>query len=123
VPFDASGSSRIRARLFVPFGILSQETAGDSLAPLQVYRSGNADPGARDATERERVPAGPDADTGDAGGDGESGLPGCCDTDVHPDARRNTNTRSTVNPDQRKFINRKGAWEIIRIPATRGPGF
>ena len=56
VPAVASGSSMIRTKLLVPGGTFSHDTAGDSLAPVQVYASGNTAPGASASTRIEKLP-------------------------------------------------------------------
>jgi hypothetical protein len=54
----------ISTRLFVPDGIISQDTAGDSLAPKQVLAAGSGEPGESEPTLMVNVPAGAAEATG-----------------------------------------------------------
>jgi hypothetical protein len=85
----------IRTRLFVPGGMPSQDTGGDPPAPLQVYASGSAEPGAREAAfsvrlsdAGEMVSLARDDETPVEGVE-TGGLP----VDTHPERRIHATTR------------------------------
>ena len=85
LPFGASGSSRIRTRLFVELGTPLHATSGDSLAPLQVETSGRTEPGVREATLIINVSGGPVVTIcWFAGGEGEEEPKEEGAGDVHP---------------------------------------
>jgi len=107
VPVGASGSSSIRTRLFVPAGIPSHETAGDSLAPLQLLVSGRDEPGASEPTLIIKAPDGAEDDTGwntGCTGTGDDGVEGEGATEVHPQERRREMKIMAESIDQRLSI-------------------
>jgi len=101
VPAVASGSSTIRTKLLVPDGTFSHDTAGDSLAPVQVYASDNTAPGtsASTRTEKNPVPAAGEFVVGvAAAGDGDWGADIGCGA-VQPHSQRaNTRQSNTDSP-------------------------
>jgi len=74
VPAGASGSSRISTRLFVPAGIISHDTEGDSFAPVQVLIAGTRDPGVSEPTCSVNEPADPIGDAVREGDPTETGT-------------------------------------------------
>ena len=104
VEFGASGSSRIRTRLFVPTGIPSHATSGVSPAPLQVYTSGRTDPPTRESTRRVNAGDGFDAEvrlsgftTGELAGEDDVGV-------VHPARKTKTLMITAAGISQRFCI-------------------
>jgi hypothetical protein len=101
----------INTRLFVPEGIISQDTAGDSLAPRQVLATGSGEPGESEPTFNVNVPAGIADDAGGeidpVGEDAESVAAEGAGA-VHPTipAARISSTKRTRN--DRIFIHGRG---------------
>lgn len=103
----------MRTRLFVSAGIPLHDTAGDSLAPLQVYSSGRAEPGLRESTLKMSVP---DDSAGCSGGwpdgAGWGDTDGVCGGDgdiveVHPPEITNAESITARGINQRICITGK----------------
>jgi hypothetical protein len=94
VPEGASGSSRIRTKLFDPDGIFTQETPGVRDDPVQVNSCGSVAPGMTESTARVKVSDGAGINVGMDAFIDEAFMPeGRVSGAVQPQKRTNTTIR------------------------------
>jgi len=96
----------IRTKLLVPGGTFSHDTAGDSLAPVQVYASGNTAPGTSASTRTEKLPfsvAGRFVTGVASAGEGDGGADSGCG-DVQPHSQRADARQSSMRKKARCFM-------------------
>ena len=120
VPAGASGSSMIRTKLLVPGGTFSHDTAGDSLAPVQVYASGNTAPGTSASTRTEKLPfsvAGRFITGVAAAADGDWGAESGCGV-VQPHSQRADARQSRMRKKARCFMIGIGDVQNISLTET-----
>ena len=120
VPAGASGSSTTRTKLLVVGGTFSHDTAGDSLAPVQVYASGNTAPGTSASTRAEKnpVPAAGEFVVGvAAAGDGDWGADIGCGA-VQPHSQRADAKQSRRRRHARCFMTGIGGVQKISMTET-----